>query len=111
MLLHRVAFSGRWLTNSESPGIVSVSWKVTISKFARRFLEETARSLSAWELDPRVVRRSSRIDPAMPATCDTRKHTLTTLPTTFPMSAPLEPRCGVPKKTMPEVADSMSPCR
>jgi hypothetical protein len=88
--------------------MVSVSWKVTTSKFVRRFRDEIARLLSAWELDPRVVRRSSRIDPAMPAACDARKYILTTLPTIFLISAPFEPRCGVPKKTMPEVAESMS---
>lgn len=102
-------FIRTYLTNSDIPGIAVVSWKVTISMLVRRLREEIARSLKAWELDARVVRRSSRINPATPAVCDMRKHELMTLPTAFPISAPLEPRCGVPKKMMPEVADSKSP--
>jgi hypothetical protein len=49
------------------------------------------------------------MDLAKPAVCDTRKHALTTFPTIFPISAPCEPRCGVPKNTMDVVADKMLP--
>lgn len=51
------------------------------------------------------------MDPDMPVISDARIHMLTTLPIIFPTSATAEPRCGVPKKTIAEKADIVSPYR